>query len=80
VSKIVVKKFWLQKTTSYPNGAPQREEYVDDAAFEVACRIYERQWREEYICADDNCKNRDCPQHFPYPQSFPDRYSSQTFP
>ncbi len=62
--KTTVSKFWLQPTFSFPDGAPQREEYDGDELFKSVCLKYEIEWRAEYICNDKNCKNRDCPQHF----------------
>lgn len=62
--RITVQRFWLQPTPSFPM-APQREEYEDDESFCVAGLEYEQEWREEYICGDANCRNTDCPQHFP---------------
>lgn len=64
-SKTVVANFWLQATRSFPDGAPQREEYESDAAHTLACVEYGAEWRAAYICGNDGCKNRDCPQHFP---------------
>lgn len=63
--RITVANFWLQETASFPEGAPQRESYVSDAAFDAECLIYEHEWRSTYICGNAACKNRDCPQHFP---------------
>lgn len=60
-----VSHFWLQPTTTFPEGAPQREEYGDDAAFSAACDAYDKEWRAAYVCGDGNCQNRDCPQHWP---------------
>lgn len=53
--------FWLQATRSFPNGAPQREEYESDEAHEAACRAYSAEWRQAYSCL--GCNNPDCPQH-----------------
>ncbi len=64
--RIKVSRFWLQPTASFPECAPQREEYIDDQGFADACKSYEEEWRATYICGDGDCKNRDCPQHFPY--------------
>jgi len=68
MSKTLVKRYWLQETKSYPDGAPQREEYEDDAGFATACEVYETEWRAQYECGDANCTNRDCPQHWPDPR------------
>lgn len=65
MNKIKVPKFWLQKTMSYPDGAPQREEYETDRAFDLACAEYDIEWKNTYECMNINCKNRDCPQHHP---------------
>lgn len=60
-----VARFWLQETKTFPDGAPQREEYEADAAFEYDCLKYEREWRETYICGNEQCQDRSCPHHFP---------------
>lgn len=65
-AKIKVARFWLQETPSFSN-APQREEYESDEAFFEDCKRYEAEWRAKYECCDANCRNRDCPQHFPTP-------------
>lgn len=62
--KITVARFWLQSTPSFPE-APQREEYDGYKEFHRAGIEYEKEWRAMYTCGDANCKNRDCPQHFP---------------
>jgi len=61
----LVQRFWLQKTSSFPGGAPQREEYLSDHSFHLACLLYESEWRAAYICGEKDCRNRDCPQHYP---------------
>ncbi len=63
--KEVVPRYWLQATASYPDGAPQREEFEGDAAFYSANLKYEEEWRQQYTCGDADCQNRDCPQHWP---------------
>jgi hypothetical protein len=60
-----VLKFFIQPTRSFPEHAPQREEYEDDDSFFDACEVYDREWLETYICEDSGCKNSDCPQHHP---------------
>jgi len=65
--KAKVRCFFIQATPSFPDGAPQREEYEDDASHNAACRIYANEWREHYECMDAACRNRDCPQHSPEP-------------
>jgi hypothetical protein len=60
-----VSRFLLQPTASFPDGAPQREEWIDDESFLTACEEYEVEWRSEYICEDSGCENSDCPQHYP---------------
>lgn len=59
--KTKVRRFWLQETKSFPEGAPQRESYFDDLSFERACVVYEKEWRQQYQC-ENQCKNVDCPQ------------------
>ena len=66
-SQIKVRRFFLQPTPSFreeDGGAPQREEYLTDGAFEDACLVYQREWREMYY-HDGTCKDRSCPQCFP---------------
>lgn len=63
--RVRVPRFWLQPTITFQGGPPQREEYLDDTAFEAACEVYAQEWRLRYICGDHNCQNRDCPQHWP---------------
>jgi len=65
MNKIKVPNFWLQKTASYPDGAPQREEYLTDRDFDLACAEYDREWLDTYECMNTDCKNQDCPQHHP---------------
>lgn len=55
-----VARFYLQPTTSYLDGSPQRESYVSDRAFDRACVAYAEEWRARYRCA--RCRNIDCPQ------------------
>lgn len=59
-----VASFYLQATKSFPEGAPQRESYVSDRYFEMACRKYAAEWVMEYK-HPGSCRNRDCPQCFP---------------
>ena len=54
--------FHLQPTRSFPDGAPQREEYDTDTTHKIACQLYASEWRQEYECPS-YCKNVDCPQH-----------------
>lgn len=54
-------RFWLQPTKSFPDGAPQREEFLSDEEFDAACRQYAREWKHVYRCV--GCVNPDCPQH-----------------
>jgi hypothetical protein len=61
--RIPVPKFCLQPTPGFPNGAPQREEYDDDAAFQAACDKYDAEWLVVYSCSDADCMNSNCPQH-----------------
>jgi hypothetical protein len=60
-----VPRFWLQATTSFPDGAPDRAEYMTDEAFFRACLVYDVEWRAAYICGEAKCENHDCPQHHP---------------
>lgn len=55
-----VSRFWLQDTTAFPDGAPQRDGFVSDAAFAHACAQYAAEWRETYHCA--GCNVAGCPQ------------------
>lgn len=59
-----VDSFYLQPTTSFPDGAPQRESYESDAFFYGACRKYDAEWVVAYK-HPGHCKNLDCPQCFP---------------
>lgn len=60
----IVPCFFLQGTASFPE-APQRESYESDEAFRADGLIYEHEWRSTYVCGDQACANRDCPQHHP---------------
>ena len=60
----VVHSFFLQGTRSFLEGAPQREEYDLDEAFDEACKKYGIEWRIQYR-HEGRCGNRDCPQCFP---------------
>lgn len=55
-----VKRFWLQPTATFSEGAPQREDYTGDAAFDRACVQYANEWRSAYRCA--GCDDVACPQ------------------
>lgn len=55
-----VKRFWLQATKSFAEGAPQRESYLDDRSFDRACVAYANEWRSEYRC--EGCDEVECPQ------------------
>jgi len=61
-----VPAFHLQKTESFPEGAPQREEYDSDHHYERACRLYEAEWLAAYECGNPRCKDSNCPQHYGY--------------
>lgn len=63
--RVLVPRFWLQPTGTFPEGAPQREEYMGDIAFENACELYAEEWRAWYTCGAVNCQDRNCPQHWP---------------
>jgi hypothetical protein len=54
-------RFHIQPTKSFPEGAPQREEYNTDRAHHEACGRYAAEWRREFTCT--GCRNFDCPQH-----------------
>jgi hypothetical protein len=58
-----VASFHLQTTKSFPDGAPQRENYVSDTYFAMACRKYAAEWVMTYK-HPGKCENRDCPQCF----------------
>lgn len=60
VERIHVRRFWLQATKSFKDGAPQRENYLDDRAFDRACVAYANEWRREYHC--EGCGEVECPQ------------------
>lgn len=64
IMKTKVGKFWLQPTASFEDGAPQREEFLSERFFSIACGIYEAEWREKYQ-HDGQCRDRNCPQCFP---------------
>lgn len=56
--------FHLQPTPSFPDGAPQREEYVSDGAHDRACDLYANEWNAIFTCT--GCAERgrhgfDCP-------------------
>jgi len=60
-------RFYLQPTRSFPEGAPQREEYYTDKAHEEACEAYAAEWRAEYECPGCDVKppakhSLDCPE------------------
>lgn len=58
-------RFWLQPTPSFPDGAPQRENYTSDGAFERAVAKYDAEWCVMYECigcADpEDSHHIDCP-------------------
>lgn len=60
MTKKKVGRFWLQPTKTYPDGAPQREEYETDRAHFMACNAYSVEWRAQYKCA--GCTDPACPQ------------------
>ena len=60
MKRTVVRRFWLQKTKSFEDGAPERESYSDDRAFDRACVTYANEWRGEYECR--GCNDAMCPQ------------------
>lgn len=62
MSKTKVRRFWLQATKSFKEGAPQRESYLSDLAFNRACVAYENEWRAEYHCKGEDCNQMECPQ------------------
>jgi hypothetical protein len=55
-----VARFWLQPTPSFPEGAPQRENYMTDEACDRADVRYANEWRAMYHCA--GCDDVGCPQ------------------
>lgn len=61
MSKAKRVRFWLQPTKSFPEGAPQREEYNTDRYHDEACERYAAEWRAEYECT--GCDRWECPQH-----------------
>lgn len=63
--KTKVARFWLQPTESFPDGAPQREEYESDRDHDFACLDYAAEWEKKYECMASPCRNCDCPQHGP---------------
>jgi hypothetical protein len=56
----ILAKFSLQKTKSFPEGAPQRENYDTDDHLFRAEEKYQAEWREEYKCP--GCDDPACPQ------------------
>jgi hypothetical protein len=56
-----VARFYLQGTTSFPDGAPQRESYATDRAYERADVRYADEWRATYQCVNQ-CDDVNCPQ------------------
>ena len=58
--KVKVYEFCLQPTRSFPDGAPQREEYESDLQLEAAELRYAAEWRDEYECR--GCGDPNCPQ------------------
>ncbi len=59
-NQVKVPRFWLQPTKSFSEGAPQRESYETEAAFDRACTAYADEWRKTYLCA--GCSDVACPQ------------------
>ena len=55
-----VKRFWLQSTSTFSEGAPQRESYLNERAYDRACVQYANEWRAAYQCA--GCDDVACPQ------------------
>ena len=55
-----VRRFWLQPTAKFPLGAPQRESYDSNAAFDQAAARYADAWRAAYRCL--GCDDAACPQ------------------
>ena len=60
LGKVAVRRFWLQPTPSFPEGAPQRENYMTDEACDRADVRYADEWRAMYHCA--GCDDVGCPQ------------------
>lgn len=56
----VIQRFSLQETTSFPEGAPQRESYDSDDHLFRAEKKYQAEWRQEYECP--GCADPGCPQ------------------
>lgn len=56
-----VQRFWLQPTPSFPDGAPQRENYMNAEACDRADAKYADEWRALYRCAG-SCSDVGCPQ------------------
>lgn len=56
----VVERFRLQPTTSFPEGAPQRESYNTDEDLFKAEKEYAVEWRKEFKCP--GCEDMACPQ------------------
>jgi hypothetical protein len=66
--KTKVNSFWIdQVTKSFPEGAPQREEYDSFGAFFDACKRYGEEWRATYDCggACRDLAHWECPQCWP---------------
>ena len=59
-ARAAVSRFWLQSTESFPEGAPQRENYFSDVDFDRACVKYADEWRTTYRCS--GCLEVECPQ------------------
>jgi hypothetical protein len=55
-----VQRFWLQPTATFPEGAPQRERYLSERAYDRAEVQYANEWRATYQCA--GCDDVGCPQ------------------
>lgn len=60
-ARVKVARFHLQPTTSFPDGAPFREDCSSDQDHERAARAYAKEWVVEYECA--GCEIPECPQH-----------------
>lgn len=56
----IVDRFCIQETPSFPEGAPQLENYDKMSEFEGAVREYEIEWRIVYRCR--GCDDALCPQ------------------
>lgn len=59
--KSPVAKFCLQPTRSFPDGAPQREEYLTDNDYLTSVRLYRAEWKVRYVC-QNKCNDSNCPQ------------------